>query len=142
MPLNVCLFLPQVRQQLLRSPDVLRLQHGFEREHLDILLVGVFTNFGSSGMELCAMVFSCGRTSPIHELTIDRDNWAKTVSPNKDIKIYIGAPASLLAATSGYVDADTLASCALNIRDQFSSFGGIMLWDASWAHGMSLVFIV
>lgn len=62
------------------------------------------------------------------------DNWAKTVSPNREIKLYIGAPASSLAASSGYVDADTLASCALNMRDQFSSFGGIMLWDASWAY--------
>ncbi|KAI0265502.1 glycoside hydrolase superfamily [Russula aff. rugulosa BPL654] len=60
--------------------------------------------------------------------------WAKTVSPNKDIKIYIGAAASPLAATSGYVDPDTLASCALNMRNQFSSFAGIMLWDASWAY--------
>jgi chitinase len=77
----------------------------------------------------------------MRELTIDRDNWAKTVSPNKDIKVYIGAPASPLAASSGYVDVDTLASYALNTRDQFSSFGGIMLWDASWAHGMSLAFI-
>jgi len=77
----------------------------------------------------------------MRELTIDRDNWAKTVSPNKGIKIYIGAPASSQAATSGYVDVDTLASCALKMRDQFSSFGGIMLWDASWAYGMSLAFI-
>jgi chitinase len=83
----------------------------------------------------------CGRISPIRELTIDRDNWAKTVSPNREIKLYIGAPASSLAASSGYVDADTLASCALNMRDQFSSFGGIMLWDASWAYSMSLPFI-
>jgi len=72
-------------------------------------------------------------------LTSDnRDDCAKTVSPNKDVKAYIGAPASHLAATSGYVDADTLANYAVNMRDQFSSFGGIMLWDASWAHGMSL----
>jgi chitinase len=72
---------------------------------------------------------------------IDRDNWAKTVSPNKDIKLYIGASPSSLATSSGYVDVDKLASCALNMRDQFSSFGGIILWDASWAHGMSLAFI-
>jgi chitinase len=77
----------------------------------------------------------------VRELTIDRDNWAKTTSPNKEIKLYIGAPASSLAASSGYVDANTLANCAMNMRDQFSSFGGIMLWDASWAYGMSLAFI-
>jgi hypothetical protein len=93
-------------------------------------------------MELCAMVFAAATSdsTQLCELTIDRDNWAMTVSPNKDIKIYIGAAAGPLAATSGYVDADTLATYALEMRARFSSFGGIMLWDASWAYGMSLAF--
>jgi len=62
------------------------------------------------------------------------DNWAKTVSPNKAVKIFIGAPASPSAAGSGYVDAATLGAIALATRAQFSSFGGIMLWDASQAY--------
>ncbi|KAJ6544831.1 glycoside hydrolase family 18 protein [Mycena vulgaris] len=62
------------------------------------------------------------------------DNWAKTVSPNRNIKIFIGAPASPSAAGSGYVDAATLGSIALQTRAQYSSFGGIMLWDASQAY--------
>ncbi|KAH8980872.1 glycoside hydrolase [Lactarius akahatsu] len=62
------------------------------------------------------------------------DNWAKTVSPNRNVKIYIGAPAAPQAAGSGYVSASTLASDALQTRSQFSSFGGVMLWDASQAH--------
>lgn len=74
----------------------------------------------------------------MRRLTSDRDNWAKTVSPNKDVKVYIGAPAGPQAASKGYVDADTLASYAVQMRDRFSSFGGIMLWDASWAYGVSL----
>lgn len=61
------------------------------------------------------------------------DNWAKTVSPNRNVKIYIGAPAAPTAAGSGYVDPATLASIAVQTRNQFSSFGGIMLWDASQA---------
>ncbi|TFK40066.1 glycoside hydrolase superfamily [Crucibulum laeve] len=63
------------------------------------------------------------------------DNWAKTVSPNKAVKVYIGAPASSSAAGSGYVDATTLGNIAKQTRSQFSSFGGIMLWDASQAYG-------
>ncbi|KAI0034208.1 glycoside hydrolase [Vararia minispora EC-137] len=62
------------------------------------------------------------------------DNWAKTVSPNPSIKIYIGAPASSTAAGSGYVDATTLATIIKSTAAQYSSFGGVMLWDASQAY--------
>jgi len=62
------------------------------------------------------------------------DNWAKTTSPNKNVKIYIGGPASSSAAGSGYVSAATLGSIAQQTRSQYSSFGGIMLWDASQAY--------
>lgn len=68
------------------------------------------------------------------------DNWAKTVSPNPNVKVYIGAPASDTAAGSGYVDAATLASDALATRENYSSFGGVMLWDASQAYGAYSVF--
>ncbi|KAJ3565156.1 hypothetical protein NP233_g7822 [Leucocoprinus birnbaumii] len=61
------------------------------------------------------------------------DTWAKTQSPNRNVKIYIGAPASSTAAGSGYVDINTLSNIALTTRSQYSSFGGVMLWDASQA---------
>ncbi|KAH9944983.1 glycoside hydrolase [Epithele typhae] len=64
----------------------------------------------------------------------DWDNWAKTVAISKDVKIYIGAAASSTAAGSGYADITTVINAALAIRDQYSSFGGIMLWDASQAY--------
>ena len=63
------------------------------------------------------------------------DNWAKTVAPNKDVKVYIGALASETAGGSGYVDATTLINIALETRSKYSSFGGVMLWDASQAYG-------
>lgn len=87
---------------------------------------GILTN----GIPNCAFL--------IRILKSDRDNWAKTVSPNQNVKVYIGAPSDSLAAGSGYVDADTLASYALQTREQYSSFGGVMLWDASQAYGASL----
>ncbi|EMD33967.1 glycoside hydrolase family 18 protein [Gelatoporia subvermispora B] len=62
------------------------------------------------------------------------DNWAKTTSPNPNVKVYIGAPAAQAAAGSGYVDASTLANIAIETRNQYSSFGGVMLWDASQAY--------
>ncbi|KAG5638550.1 hypothetical protein H0H81_011896, partial [Sphagnurus paluster] len=65
------------------------------------------------------------------------DNWAKTAAINKNVKIYIGAPASPTAAGSGYVDAATLGNIAKQTRAQYSSFGGIMLWDVSQAYANS-----
>ncbi|KAG6329348.1 hypothetical protein ID866_9742 [Astraeus odoratus] len=63
-----------------------------------------------------------------------RDSWAKTVSPNPNVKVYIGAPASSTAAGSGYVSASTLATIIQQTQAQYSSFGGVMLWDASQAY--------
>ncbi|KAI5117744.1 hypothetical protein M0805_004933 [Coniferiporia weirii] len=62
------------------------------------------------------------------------DNWARTTSPNPDVKIYIGAPASSTAAGSGYVDAATLANIIQTTKSTYSSFGGVMMWDASQAY--------
>jgi chitinase len=60
------------------------------------------------------------------------DNWAKTQSVNKNVKVFIGAPAAPSAANSGsYVDVNTLGNIAVTTRNTYSSFGGIMLWDAS-----------
>ncbi|KAL0578028.1 Chitinase 2 [Marasmius crinis-equi] len=61
------------------------------------------------------------------------DQWARNTSPNKNVKVYIGAPASNTAAGSGYVDPGTIAAIATTMRKSYPSFGGIMLWDASQA---------
>lgn len=53
------------------------------------------------------------------------------------VKIYIGAPASSTAAGSGYAPIGNLSSIAVKMRESFPSFGGVMLWDASQAYGMS-----
>ena len=62
------------------------------------------------------------------------DNWAKTKSANPDVKVYIGAPASSKAAGEGYVSASTLASYVAEVQQKYSSFGGVMLWDADTAY--------
>ncbi|KAJ7655161.1 glycoside hydrolase family 18 protein [Mycena polygramma] len=62
------------------------------------------------------------------------DQWARTLSPNPNVKVYIGAPASSTAAGSGYVDISTLSSIAVKMRKSFPSFGGVMLWDESQAY--------
>ncbi|KAF9446304.1 carbohydrate-binding module family 5 protein [Macrolepiota fuliginosa MF-IS2] len=55
------------------------------------------------------------------------DTWAKTKSPNKSVKVYIGALAD------GSINAKTLIDIAVETRSKYSSFGGVMLWDASEA---------
>ena len=78
--------------------------------------------------EPCLSRASCSRGYSPH-----RDNWAKTVSANKDIKVFIGAPASPSGAGTGYVDSYTLAHYAKHAQKTWSSFGGVMLWEASLA---------
>ncbi|KAI0805941.1 glycoside hydrolase superfamily [Irpex lacteus] len=62
------------------------------------------------------------------------DNWAKTQSPNKNVKVYLGVPASSSAAGSGYVPISSLAPIIQSYKAQYSSFGGVMFWDASQAY--------
>ncbi|KAG9314587.1 glycoside hydrolase family 18 protein [Chiua virens] len=62
------------------------------------------------------------------------DQWARQTSPNPNVKIYIGAPASSTAAGTGYVPIGNFNSIAVQMRTSFPSFGGVMLWDASQAY--------
>ncbi|CAL1717246.1 unnamed protein product [Somion occarium] len=75
----------------------------------------------------------CGLNHPSDYNLATWDNWAKTQSANKNVKVYIGAPGASDAAGQGYVNAGTLATFAQNAQKQFSSFGGVMLWDADSA---------
>jgi chitinase len=81
--------------------------------------------------------------------------WGQNVAPNKNVKIFLGAPASPSASGSGYVNAATLSQYAISMRRKYPNFGGmwssislpaqhlnqcitgVMLWDASqaWANG-------
>ncbi|KAK3339558.1 glycoside hydrolase superfamily [Neurospora tetraspora] len=63
------------------------------------------------------------------------DNWAKTVSKNKNVKILVGVPGSPSAAGIGYVAGGQLAN-VIKYSQTFSSFGGVMMWDMSqvWAN--------
>ncbi|CAK7271109.1 Chitinase 2 [Sporothrix epigloea] len=58
------------------------------------------------------------------------DKWAKTVSKNPDVRVLLGIPGSSTAAGSGYTTGSPLAS-VVAFAKQFSSFGGIMMWDMS-----------
>ncbi|KAJ2749670.1 Chitinase 2 [Coemansia pectinata] len=68
----------------------------------------------------------------------DWDNWAKTQSLNKNVKIYIGAPGGPSAASSGYIDGSTLSTIFNAVRSKYTSLGGIMTWDVSQARTSGL----
>lgn len=50
------------------------------------------------------------------------------------MKVFIGAPGSPEAAGQGYVDIETLSNIARDTQKRYSSFGGVMLWDADTAY--------
>ena len=61
------------------------------------------------------------------------DDWAKTKSLNKGVKIFLGVPAGPSAAGSGYAPVESLAKI-IEYCKSFDSFGGVMMWDASQAY--------
>lgn len=69
------------------------------------------------------------------------DTWltyAQSVSPNKNIKLFLGLPGSASAAGSGYISDTSLLESTIADITSSSSFGGIALWDASQAFSNQL----
>lgn len=62
------------------------------------------------------------------------DNWAKTVSKNKNVKVIVGVPADTTAASTGYIPSSKLDK-VIEYSKKFESFGGVMMWDATQAYG-------
>lgn len=61
------------------------------------------------------------------------DQWARTISKNPNVKVYVGAPAQSTAG-GGYQPVSKVNEIATAMRKAFPSFGGVMLWDASQAY--------
>ncbi|KAL1862871.1 hypothetical protein VTK73DRAFT_6599 [Phialemonium thermophilum] len=57
------------------------------------------------------------------------DNWAKTTSANPNVRLLLGLPANS-GAGGGYVSGSQL-DAVIAYSKQYSSFGGVMLWDMS-----------
>ena len=62
------------------------------------------------------------------------DQWAREESVNKQVKFFIGVPASSYAANDGFISYEPLTTAITEIRDKYDSFGGAMMWDASTAY--------
>lgn len=61
-----------------------------------------------------------------------RDHWAKTQSFNKAIKVYLGTAAA--RGVDGHLSSQALITLARATQKKYSSFGGVMLWDADTAY--------
>ncbi|RFU32162.1 hypothetical protein B7463_g4149, partial [Scytalidium lignicola] len=65
------------------------------------------------------------------------DNWAKTVSANKNVKVLLGTAGAVGGANAGsYISAAALGP-VISYSQQFSSFGGVMIWDMSQVYSNS-----
>ncbi|KAI0750065.1 glycoside hydrolase [Daedaleopsis nitida] len=76
----------------------------------------------------------CGLDQPSDYNFATWDTWAKTKSANPNVKVYIGAAGSADAAGEGYVNVSTLANYVADAQSKYSSFGGVMIWDADTAY--------
>ncbi|KAJ1976711.1 Chitinase 2 [Dimargaris verticillata] len=75
----------------------------------------------------------CGLNNP-QSFNFDLwDQWARTKAINKNTKVYLGVPGGPTAAGAGYVGWDQLQGFIDTTRAKYSSFGGVMMWDASQA---------
>ncbi|KAF9162874.1 Chitinase 1 [Actinomortierella ambigua] len=61
--------------------------------------------------------------------------WALNTAKNRDVKLYLGVPASRTAANGGYVEPSRLREIVRELRCAYSTFGGVMSWDISQAYG-------
>lgn len=68
----------------------------------------------------------------------DWENYAANVSPNKDIKLFLGLPGSPSAASSGFVSDLTLLQDTVNDIKTNNNFGGVAIWDASQGYSYQI----
>ncbi|KAJ2818428.1 Chitinase 2, partial [Coemansia furcata] len=91
-----------------------------DNAYLDMVFVQFYNNY-------------CGVDKPNWFNFEQWHEWATTVSANKDVRVYLGVPGSPSAASTGYMPIDRLEELVNATRTKFSSFGGMMVWDASQA---------
>ncbi|KAI9501628.1 glycoside hydrolase superfamily [Coemansia spiralis] len=77
----------------------------------------------------------CNLANIDNQWNFDYADWDKLTksNPNPNSKMYVGLPAGSGAAGNGYLDLATLEANLMKLYTSYpSTFGGIMLWDASW----------
>ncbi|KAJ1879778.1 Chitinase 2 [Coemansia sp. RSA 1722] len=77
----------------------------------------------------------CNLANIDNQWNFDYTSWDKLTkaNPNPNSKMYVGLPAGSGAAGNGYLDLTTVQADLAKLYSGYpSTFGGIMLWDASW----------
>ncbi|RDL29787.1 putative CTS1 Endochitinase [Venustampulla echinocandica] len=96
--------------------------------HFDAIWVQFYNNY-------CGVQSFIPGASTQNNFNFDTWNtWAKNVSLNPNVKVFLGIPGAS-GAGSGYTSGSKLAS-AISYCKGFPSFGGVMIWDMSqvWAN--------
>ncbi|KAJ5936114.1 hypothetical protein N7454_005412 [Penicillium verhagenii] len=76
--------------------------------------------------------FTAGSTTQADFNFDSWNTWATTISLNPDVKVFLGIPGGSTAAGTGYESASTIASIVdFIVEEEYTSFGGVMMWDAS-----------
>ncbi|KAJ2400546.1 Chitinase 2 [Coemansia sp. RSA 2559] len=77
----------------------------------------------------------CSLANIDNKWNFDYASWDKLTNSNTNpnSKLYVGLPAGTGAAGNGYLDLSTLQTDLTKLYTSYpATFGGIMLWDASW----------
>ncbi|KAJ5758391.1 hypothetical protein N7520_005547 [Penicillium odoratum] len=76
--------------------------------------------------------FTADSTTQANFNFVSWNTWATTISLNPNVKVFLGIPGGSTAAGTGYESASTIASIIDFILEEgYTSFGGVMMWDAS-----------
>ena len=94
--------------------------------HFDIVWIQFYNNY--CGVQS----FTAGASTQTNFNYATWDNWAKTVSANRDVKLMLGVPANT-GAGAGYQTPAALAPIIAYCKT-FSTFAGVMLWDMTQAY--------
>ena len=99
---------------------------------LDFVSVKFYDNPTSCGLN----TFDPAATTQTRFNFATWDNWAKTVSKNKDVKVMMGIPGGPTAANNGYVTIQEITPIIQYVKT-FSTFAGVTVWDASQVYANS-----
>lgn len=108
-------------------PDA-SLANALADSYFDFLFIQFYNNY-------CGLYQYGSSTNAFNYATWD--TWAKQTSKNKNVRLYLGVAAATGAANAGtgYVAPSVMIQAAKDLKSQYSStFGGIMMWDASQAY--------
>ncbi|KAI0787331.1 glycoside hydrolase superfamily [Fomes fomentarius] len=100
-------------------------------DNLDVFVEAVADAAANNpkGKDMKKYWYTAAPQCPFMNGHLQLDSWAKTSAKNKNPNVFVGAPTSQDAGAH-YVTADQMGHIIAGTRNNYASFGGVMLWDA------------